>query len=186
MRPGRRVRAAGCCVSCFARRRIPRHLHIFATEVWWRRGPSCYITAVLGNSYLIRVRRRPSLSTGSPRPSVLLASNDFSFGMAHARRSANPVEEKSDPAATPPPPTTRADGKQRLQMRNKITLPRILPPSITTGAMEPRARPSPMIAPQGNCPAQNGYARLRHASLTRLRQHLGEPRRHHADRSKPT
>lgn len=121
------MRAAGCCVSCFARRRIPRHLHIFATEVWWRRGPCCYITAVLGNSYLIRVRRRPSLSTGSPRPSVLLASNDFSFGMAHARRSANPVEEKSELAATPPPPTTRADGKQRLQMRNKITLPRILP-----------------------------------------------------------
>lgn len=88
---GRRVRAAGCCVCCLARRRIPRHLHIFATEVWWRRRPSCYITAVLGNSYLIRVRRRPSLSTGSPRPSVLRAPNDFSFGMAHARRSANPV-----------------------------------------------------------------------------------------------
>lgn len=181
---GRRVRAAGCCVCCLARRRIPRHLHIFATEVWWRRRPSCYITAVLGNSYLIRVRRRPSLSTGSPGPSVLRAPNDFSFGMAHARRSANRRhEDKSELAATPPPPTTRAAGKQRLQMRNKITLPRICL-SITTGATEPRPRPSPRAPRQ--LPSANGYARLRHASLPRLRQHLGEPRRHHADRSKPT
>lgn len=36
-------------------------------------------------------------------------------------------KDKSELAATPPPPTTRADGKQRLQIRNKITLPRILP-----------------------------------------------------------
>ncbi len=178
------MRAAGCCVCCLARRRIPRHLHIFATEVWWRRRPSCYITAVLGNSYLIRVRRRPSLSTGSPRPSVLRAPNDFSFGMAHARRSANPRhEDKSELAATPPPPTTRADGKQRLQMRNKITLPRILP----LDHIRSHGTASATIASRSKAIASaNGYARLRHASLARLRQHLGEPRRHHADRSKPT
>lgn len=100
----------------------------FREEVWWRRRPSCYLTAVLGNSYLIRMRRRPSLSRLARRGRLSSGTERFLIWHGACASIRKPRhEDKSELAATPPPPTTRSDGKQRLQMRNKITLSRILP-----------------------------------------------------------